>query len=106
MTQNAMYPSIQMSTNLSRISRYASTVWMQGCPYSPQQLNQLHENWKNCADPKQAKKLEKIYEAAAKANFEYIESFFEAVFTPMENAVRVCHEHFGLPDFKEMEQYF
>ena len=40
-----------------------------------------------------------------KENFDYIEDFFEAYFTPIENAVRICHDHFGLPNFEEIDNY-
>ena len=58
-------------------------------------------------DPVKKKRLKEHYnKVVLKENFDYLENFFEAYFTPIENAVRICHEHFNLPNFEEMEQYF
>ena len=91
-----------MSTNLSRETRYASTLWIEGCPYTLMQLDQMYQAWCDEGDSSKRKKLEKQYKLAALANSSYIEDFFGNYFTPMENAVQLCHDHFGLPNFQEM----
>ena len=101
----SLYPSIQMSTNLSRKSRFASVLWIEGAPYTLQQLNQMVEMINNEEDQATRRKLMREYKDAVLANSDYIENFFGAYFTVRENAVQVCHDHFGLPDFQEIVKY-
>lgn len=103
----SLYPSIQMSTNLSRISRFASVLWIEGAPHTLVELKEWLMRIDNEQDPTKKKRLKDQYkEVILKENFDYIENFFEAYFTPIENAVRICHEHFNLPNFEEIDKYF
>lgn len=101
----SLYPSIQMSTNLSRESRFASVLWIEGAPYTLQQLNQMYDAIEQEEDPSTKRKLAREYKDAILANSDYIENFFGAFFTTRENAVQVCHDHFGLPNFEEILKY-
>ena len=102
----SLYPSIQMSTNLSRETRYASTLWIEGAPYTLIQLDDMYNAIRDESDPSRKKKLENQYKAAVLANSSYIEDFFGNYFTPLENAVQLCHDHFNLPNFEEMLKIF
>ena len=101
----SLYPSIQMSTNLSRESRFASVLWVEGAPYTLEQLAQMYEAIQNEEDPTLRRKLQNELKVAALANSDYMENFFGAFFTVRENAIQVCHDHFGLPNFQEILKY-
>ena len=94
-----------MSTNLSRESRFASVLWVEGAPYTLQQLAQMCDMIDNEEDPAAKRKLIREYKEATLANSDYMESFFGAYFTVRENAITVCHDHFGLPNFQEILKY-
>jgi hypothetical protein len=59
----------------------------------------------NEEDPVTKRKYIREYKEATLANSDYIENFFGAFFTVRENAVQVCHDHFGLPNFEEILKY-
>ena len=101
----ALYPSIQMSTNLSRESRYASVLWIEGAPHTLKELNDIWDELQNEKDAKRHTMLKNSYDEAVMENTVFIENFFGSYFTPEENAVQVCHDEFGLPDFDEMDKY-
>ena len=94
-----------MSTNLSRESRFASVLWVEGAPYTLEQLAQMYEAIQNEEDPTLRRKLQNELKVAALANSDYMENFFGAFFTVRENAIQVCHDHFGLPNFQEILKY-
>ena len=95
-----------MSTNLSRISRFASVLWIEGAPHSLEELASIMNRINDEPDPALKRRMaEKYKKVTLKENFDYIEDFFEAYFTPIENAVRICHDHFGLPNFEEIDNY-
>lgn len=94
-----------MSTNLSRESRYASVLWIEGAPHDLRELNEMYERWCDEGDPAKKSKYKKAYQEAILENSDYMENFFGAVFTPRENAVQVCHDHFNLPNFEEILKY-
>ena len=94
-----------MSTNLSRETRFASVLWVEGAPYTLEQLAQMDEAVQNEEDPAVRRKLSNQLKEAALANSDYMESLFGAYFTVRENAVQVCHDYFGLPNFQEILSY-
>ena len=92
-----------MSTNLSRESRFASVLWIEGAPYSLQELNSMYDEIHETKDANRRKELERLFKEATLANTQYIENFFGLYFTPEENAVSVCKSMFGFPDFNDMD---
>lgn len=92
-----------MSTNLSRESRYASVLWIEGAPYTLRELNDMYEELHDTKDSSKRKELSRLYKEAVLANTQYIENFFGLYFTPEENAVSVCKSMFGFPDFDDID---
>jgi len=99
-----MYPSIAMSTNLSRISRFASVLWIEGAPYTLEELSSMYDDIQSEKDPKKLKEKKRFFELAVLDNTNYIENFFGLYFTPEENAVTLCKSMFGFPDFDDIDQ--
>lgn len=93
-----------MSTNLSRESRFASVLWIEGAPYTLEQLNDMHEQLKSEKDPKRRSELLRVIQDATLANTNYIEDFFGLYFTPVENAVQICKSMFNFPDFDDIDK--
>ena len=92
LTQNdaSFYPSVTVACNISRETKLASVLWIEGCPYEIDTI--LNE--------KEAGKRKEM----AKANAEYFNTLFGRVPFVRENAVAIGHEYFGLPDYSEMLQ--
>ena len=65
----------------------------------------MYQAIQNEEDPTVRKKMQNELKAAALANSDYMENFFGAFFTVRENAVQVCHDYFGLPNFEEILKY-
>ena len=93
-----------MSTNLFRESRFASVLWIEGCPYTLKELNDLWKESQNEKETKQRTYLKNCYKEAVMANTLFIEKFFGLYFTPEENAIQVCKDMFSFPDFDDMDK--
>lgn len=91
-----------MSTNLSRESRYASVLWIEGAPYTLEQLAAIAEE---TASAKKPHRGDNLLKEATLENTKYIENFFGLYFTPEENAVAVCKAMFNFPDFDDMDSF-
>lgn len=87
---SSFYPSVTVACNISRETKLASVLWIEGCPYEIDTI--LNE--------KEAGKRKEM----AKANAEYFNTLFGRVPFVRENAVAIGHEYFGLPDYSEMLQ--
>lgn len=85
---SSFYPSLTIAFNISRETKYATVVWVEGCPYTLDEI-------KKCDNSKQI-------EVMRKANAEYIDQLFGAYPTIIENAVSLSHQHFGLPNYDEL----
>ena len=89
---SSFYPSATIAFNISRETKLASVLWIEGCPYTIEQIMR---------EEKKDKKKE-----MAKANAEYFNTLFGRVPCVEENAVAICHEYFNLPDYQEMLSIF
>ena len=85
---SSFYPSMTIAANVSRETKLFTTLWIEGCPYTLEQL----ENEQN----------PKLQSEMAKENAEYIYTIFGLLPCVKENAVALCHSQFGLPDYNEM----
>jgi len=85
---SSFYPSMTIAANVSRETKVFTTLWMDGCPYTLEQL-EAEQNAKKQAE-------------MAKENAEYIYTIFGLLPCVKENAVALCHSQFGLPDYNEM----
>ena len=85
---SSFYPSLTIAFNISRETKYATVVWVEGCPFTLDDI-------KNCdSDNKR--------ELMRKENAEYIDQLFGAIPTVMENAISLAHRHFKLPNYEEL----
>ena len=85
---SSFYPSVTIAQNISRETKIASVLWVEGDPHSIEEI--------------QAEKNAQEQKLMAKANSEYHFSLFGRVPCVAENAVAVCHEYFGMPNYEEM----
>ena len=87
---SSFYPSMTVAANVSRETKLATVLWMEGCPHSFAELDSINEPDKRAL--------------AAKENAEYINAFFGLLPCSEENAVSLGHDYFNLPDYREMEE--
>ena len=85
---SSFYPSMTIASNVSRETKQFTTLWIEGCPHTLDEI-------KNEENPKRQSAL-------AKENAEYIYTIFGLLPCVKENAVALCHSQFGLPDYQEM----
>lgn len=85
---SSFYPTVTRVGNISRETKIASVLWIEGCPHTIDSI--MKEE-----DPKKKKQM-------AKENALYINSLFGRVPFVQENAVAIGHEYFNLPDYDEM----
>ena len=85
---SSFYPSMTISANVSRETKLFTTLWIEGCPYTLEQLEREQNP--------------KLQSEMAKENAEYIYTIFGLLACVKENAVALCHSQFGLPDYNEM----
>jgi len=102
----SMYPSILMSCNCGRITKYSTTLHVDGCPYALEEISAAYETMKNEENAKQKSLLNNTYKAMALANTEWMDEFFGKLATTEENAVDLCHQVFNLPNYSEMAELF
>lgn len=88
----SFYPSVTVAFNVSRETKLATVLWVEGCPYTIEEIQK----------EKEAEKQKTM----AKANAEYFNALFGRITCVDENAVDICHEHFGLPNYEEMLALF
>ncbi len=89
---SSFYPSVTVAFNVSRETKVASVLWIEGCPYDLDQIKQEKDTDKQ--------------KLMAKSNAEYLNALLGRVPCVAENAVAICHEHFNLPDYSEMLDLF
>lgn len=85
---SSFYPSMLIASNMSRETKEYTTVWVEGCHYSIEEI--LKEE-----NPKKQSEM-------AKKNAEYIYALYGLLSFPKENAVHICNKYFGLPNYDEM----
>ena len=85
---SSFYPSMTIASNVSRETKQFTTLWIEGCPHTLDEITS-EEN------PKKQSEL-------AKENAEYIYDVFGLLPCVKENAVALCHSQFGLPNYQEM----
>lgn len=85
---SSFYPSIAIAFNVSKETKLSTVLYMDGCPYTLAQID--HEE-----------NLDKKKNMAI-ANTEYIDNYFSRYPCIKENAVALCSEYFGLPNYDEM----
>ena len=101
-----MYPSIASAMNVSKLTKFATVLHVDGAPYTLEEINAAYTAYKECKVDKEKKALKNHYEALTLANSEWLDSLFGRLATPEENAVDICHQLFGLPNFSEMKSLF
>jgi len=85
---SSFYPSATIAINVSRETKISTLIWVEGCPYTIQEIqDELN---------KDKQKL------MAKANATYIDALCGLVPFVDENSVHIGHQYFGLPDYQEM----
>lgn len=85
---SSFYPSTTIAANVSKETKLFTTLWMEGCPYTLDDIQNA---------PDEAKQA-----LMAKQNAEYINEFYGLLPCVLENAVSLCKAHFNLPDYAEM----
>ena len=113
-----MYPSIARASNISQETKLATVLWIGTCPYTLREVYDMYVEWQNAekrlakmSNPVARDKLQvsiakRTYENMVKANSDYIDTIFGKLISPDENAVDLCHELFGLPDYSEMRRLY
>lgn len=86
---SSFYPSMTIASNVSRETKLFTTLWVEGCPHT---LDEIESE----ANPRRQSEM-------AKENAEHIYAVFGLLPCVKENAVTVCHELFGLPNYQEMK---
>ena len=101
-----MYPSIAMAMNISRDTKYATVLHVDGCPYTLEQIDAICKTIDLEKDQKKKAELTRQYEAMIAANTAYLDTLFGKLSCPDENCVDLCKQLFNMPDFAEMSGLF
>ena len=113
-----MYPSIARASNISQETKLATVLWVGTCPYTLREVYDIYIEWQRAeqrlakmTNPTARDKLhvsviKRTYENMVKSNSDYIDTIFGKLISPDENAVDLCHELFGLPDYQEMRRLY
>ena len=84
---SSFYPSVTVACNISRETKLASVIWIEGCPFTVDAIMKEKDSSKQ--------------KEMAKANAEYFNTLFGRVPFVQENAVAIGHEYFNLPDYSK-----
>ena len=101
-----MYPSIAMAMNISRDTKYATVLHVDGCPYTLEQISETYNMMDIEKDSKKKSELKNRYEEMISANTAYLDTLFGKLTCPDENCVDLCNQLFNMPDFSEMSELF
>ena len=102
----SMYPSIASAMNVSKLTKFATVLHVDGAPYSLEEINALYTQAKECKVDKEKKALYNKYKAMTLANSEWLDNLFGRLATTEENAVDLCSQLFDLPNYSEMKSLF
>ena len=89
---SSFYPSMTIAANVSRETKVFTTLWMDGCPYTLEQIEDEPD--------------EKRQDEMARENAEHVYTVFGLLPCVKENAVALCHNLFGLPNYEEILKLF
>lgn len=87
---SSFYPSITIAFNVSKETKLATVLHIEGCPYSFNDIDQASSD--------------KVKKEMTVANAEYICRYFGRITCIEENAIAICNEYFNLPNYTEMLQ--
>lgn len=102
----SFYPSITIAMNISRETKEATVLWITGCPYSIEELQRMREEIDLLPQKEKTKAEKKYADKIVKQNAEYIFEFFSRYPAVVENAVKLCEQHFNIPGYDEMLSLF
>ena len=102
----SFYPSLTIAMNISRETKEATVLWITGCPYSIEELQRMREEIEQLPAAEKKKAEKRYADTIVKQNAEYIFEFFSRYPAVVENAVKLCEQHFNIPGYDEMLQLF